>query len=163
VSVRRIAVIAPFVALVVLAAALRTAPEAARFLLVGAFAYLAVAALSLVHRSWPQDPAVLRSARRPAPRVTSLRAIDELESAVRLASSAGLQYQHNLRPVLAAIARERLEARGISWQDEPEKAEEALGTLAWRLVRPHHGPPDRDAPGATLEELEKTVRRLEEV
>jgi len=163
VTVRRVAVIAPFAALVLLAAALRAAPEAARFILVGAFAYLAVAALSFVHRSWPQDEATNRPARRPAPRVTSLRAIDDLDSAVRLARSAGLQYQHHLRPVLAAVARERLEARGISWRDEPGRAEEALGALAWRLVRPLHGPPDRDAPGVTLEEIEETVRRLEEV
>lgn len=162
-SVRRVAVIVPFAALCVLAAALHAVPEAARFILVGAFAYLAVVALSVVGRSWPQDQAVVRPPRRPTAQTTSLRAIEELDSAVRLARSAGLQYRHHLYPVLAAIARERLESRGISWEDEPEKAEEALGALAWRLVGPLHGPPDRDAPGVTLEEMEETVRSLEEV
>ncbi len=161
-TVRRIAVVVPFAALVVLAAALHAAPEAARFALVGAFAYLAVIALSLVRRTWPQGQVPVRPRRRPMEQ-TPLRAIEELDSAVRFAGSAGLQYQHHLRPVLATIARERLEARGISWQDEPEKAEKALGSRAWRLVRPLHGPPDRDAPGVTLEEIEETVRRLEEM
>jgi hypothetical protein len=161
-TVRRLALVVPFAVLVVLAAALHAAPEAARFALVGAFAYLAVVALSLLGRTWPQKQASVRPTRRLLPH-TSLRAIEELDSAVRLAQSAGVQYQHHLRPVLAAIARERLEARGISWDDEPEKAEKALGAPAWRLVRPLHGPPDRDAPGVTLEEIEETVRRLEEV
>ena len=161
-NARTVAAAAPLMALIVVAVVLRGSPEVVRLALTGAFAYLAVVALSVVRRAWSDEPRSSHGANGRT-RENPVPALAELESAIRLACSAGLQYQHRLQPVLTRIARQRLQARGISWENQPEKVEELLGTQTWELLKPREGFPDRAAPGVALTEIDKVVRRIEEV
>jgi hypothetical protein len=164
VNLRAVALIVPVVALIVIAVLFRSAPGVVHFALIGGFAYVAIVALSLVRRAWSRQPrSRFRQAQTRPPRQNLLSSLDELESAIRLARSAGLQYDHRLRPTLSRIALRRLEARGISWEREPERVEELFGARTWQLIQPLGGFPDRDAPGVPLAAIEEIVSRIEEV
>ena len=163
-NLRIVALIAPLAALVAIAVLLYRSPEVARLALIGGFAYVAIVALSLVRRAWSRRPrSGLGQERTPSTRQSLPSSLSDLESAIRLAQSAGLQYDHRLRPVLSRAALRRLEARGISWEHEPAKVEELFGVRTWQLVRPLEGFPEPASPGVPLAEIEKIVSIIEEV
>jgi len=85
----------------------------------------------------------------------------EREAALGVDGSFALHYR--LRPRLRALAVVRLATRrGISLDDEPEAAREALGPLTWELVqRDRPDPENRLADGIPVSALAEVVDSLE--
>ena len=64
--------------------------------------------------------------------------------------------------MLREIAAARLERRGMSLDSGTPEVREALGESLWEVTDPDREPPRRPArPGPGLEELERTIARLE--
>lgn len=127
----------------------------------------AVALLTLAHATRAGDPeggSPFEDAlhHRPA-RVEPLAQLDSLDRQVTLGLGNAFDLHYRLRPILRAVAEERLAVRGVSL-DDPEGARAVLGEDAWALLRPDREPPrDRFALGATPDELEALLTRLETV
>ena len=69
---------------------------------------------------------------------------------------------YRLRPVLREIAQSRLERRGVQLDSENPRVRELLGDELWALTAADREPSAyRQAPGLPLEDLERTVERLE--
>lgn len=78
------------------------------------------------------------------------------------ADSAAVEHQR-LRPLLRAVAADRLEAlHGVRMDEEPARAAALLGGQAWELLRPDRPPPaDRTAPGRGVGGLAAIVTAIE--
>jgi hypothetical protein len=64
--------------------------------------------------------------------------------------------------VLREIAGSRLERRGVPLDSESPRVRELLGDELWELTAADREPSAyRQAPGVPLEDLERTVERLE--
>jgi hypothetical protein len=88
--------------------------------------------------------------------------LDRLEREVALAASRDFDLHFRLRPVLREIAESRLERRGVRLDSESPRVRELLGDELWELTAADREPSAyRQAPGVPLEELERTVERLE--
>jgi hypothetical protein len=88
--------------------------------------------------------------------------LDRLEREVALAASRDFDLHFRLRPVLREIAGSRLERRGVPLDSESPRVRELLGDELWALTAAGREPSAyRQAPGVPLEELERTVERLE--
>lgn len=96
----------------------------------------------------PLDDAEWRRALRPT--VATQPPPEELvrlTSLVRFSAASGREVHDRLRPVLRAIATERLATRrGVDLAAQPEAARALLGEAAWELVRPDRPPPPSDRP-----------------
>jgi hypothetical protein len=70
-----------------------------------------------------------------------------------------------MRPTLREIAEYRLYDRhGVSLDEQPDRARQILGDVAWDLVRPDRDPPsNRHGPGIRPRELEDVVDKLEQL
>jgi hypothetical protein len=167
------------VIVVTLATIYRDSSRFVQAMAVAGFAYASLLVLVRARRHWPaaSRPLVPRAPRR-AP-ASGSPFIAPIESAITLSRSSWLEYDHHLRPTLYRLAAERLKARGISIEEEPEAAERLLGKKVWELVRPVGGFGERGqagaaetagrllvAPGAAgvpPEVIQEVVTRIEEV
>ena len=138
----------PTLVLAVVAAAFpgRLEPAGRAYGLVVCAAALWVAVRGLGRSYPPARP--LRPARAPrAGRPPVPRALAQLENAAALGVADPLDLHVRLRPQLRRLAEELLETRrGISLDDEPERARALLGDETWELVRRDRPPPDESAP-----------------
>jgi hypothetical protein len=88
--------------------------------------------------------------------------LDRLEREVALAASRDFDLHFRLRPVLREIAESRLERRGVQLDSGSPRVRELLGDELWELTAADREPSAyRQAPGVPLEDLERTVERLE--
>jgi len=161
---RTLLMIAPLAVVTGLAAVMRGQPTAVRVAATIGLAYVAIVALAVVRRRFPPaSHSLLRDAQTQAPEGHGQSLVNSLESTIMLSRSSVVDYRRQLRPILFRAARGRLAARGVIWEREPEKVEALLGERVSRLVGPPDGFPDRNAPGASIEEIEEIVNRIEEV
>jgi hypothetical protein len=102
----------------------------------------------------------LTQQREPIERV---RQLERLEREVTLGRQNAWDLHTRLRLTLRETAAGLLAARrGIDLEREPMRAEAALGTDAWELVRPDRPPPQhRHAPGVDAAALDSTISALE--
>jgi hypothetical protein len=87
--------------------------------------------------------------------------VERIVRAVTLASTAGDVHLH-LRPLLRAVALERLLSRGVAIDASQSPARTLLGEPLWDIVRADRPPPrDAFAPGLTAHALDALLDRLE--
>jgi hypothetical protein len=110
-----------------------------------------------------EDESLLEEAMEPEqPEPARIAELERLEREVALAASREFDLHFRLRPVLREIAESRLERRGVQLDSESPRVRELLGDDLWALTAADREPPaDRQAPGIGLEDLERTVERLE--
>ena len=132
---------------------------------VGAFGWLAVAGAAV--GGWPPSGerrfGLPRGWRR-RPRPERLRQLEELEHAVEFSLGTAFDLHFRLRPHLVRIAADRLAARGVRLEAQPDRARELLGPDLWELVRPdREAPENRAARGADLPGLRRVVDQLDAI
>ena len=110
-----------------------------------------------------EDESLLEEAMEPEqPEPARIAELDRLEREVALASSRDFDLHFRLRPVLREIAESRLERRGVQLDSESPRVRELLGDELWALTPPTASRrPTARRPGLPLEDLERTVERLE--
>lgn len=149
--------------LVVLAAHAASARTATSVYLLGlgalfVFALAATARESERRRPSPFDLAQRRlepEPRRPAD-------LTRLERLTYLGVGNAFYLHLRLRAVLREIAAARLWRRGLDLDGGGPAVEQALGPVAWQLLRPDRPVPrDRDAAGMPVRELRAVVETLE--
>lgn len=100
---------------------------------------------------------VRRAARRPA-------SLERIEWVVEAGRQRAGDVHVRVRPLLRELAAPLLRRHGVRLDAEPARARELLGEEVWEVVRPDRLlPQDRRAPGLSLDELERLVRRLEQL
>jgi hypothetical protein len=125
-------------------------------------AYALAAAIAALRRELPQTtPLRARTAKRR--REHPPETLDRLEQEVILGISGAFDLHFHLSPRLRGLAGDLLAGRrGISLEDDPDAARQAIGEEAWELVRPDRPPPeDRLARGIQPAELASVVTALE--
>jgi hypothetical protein len=98
---------------------------------------------------------------RPAqpPRIAEL---DRLEREIYMGAARSFDLHYRLRPVIREIAGGKLERRGLSLDSGSDTVRGLLGDELWELVRPDREAPwDRQSAGAGVDEIRRTVERLE--
>lgn len=115
----------------------------------------------------PSPGSPLDPARRPRPpRRAPPASLSALDRRLRLASVHAGDAHHWVRPLVRAIAADRLELRrglDLDQVDDPRVAE-VLGPVAHQLAQqPAKRPDDPFAPGISREDLEVAVRGLEAI
>ena len=96
------------------------------------------------------------------PKLARVPELDRLERELALAAGHAFDLHYRLRPVLQEIATARLRRRGLSLEGGGPAVHDLLGEELSDWTAPDRTPPeDRQAPGPGLEELERTVGRLE--
>ena len=119
---------------------------------------LTLGGIALAVLSSPLEEAMAPERREPA-RIAEL---DRLEREVELAASRDFGVHFRLRPVLREIAQSRLDRRGVRLDSESPRVRELLGDELFALTVSDREPSAyREAPGVSLEDLERTVDRLE--
>jgi hypothetical protein len=110
-----------------------------------------------------EDESQLEEAMEPEqPEPARIAELERLEREVALAASRDFDLHFRLRPVLREIAQARLERRGVLLDSENPRVRELLGDELWALTAADREPSAyRQAPGLALEDLERTVERLE--
>jgi hypothetical protein len=110
-----------------------------------------------------EDESLLEEAMEPEqPEPARIAELDRLDREVALAASRDFDLHFRLRPVLREIAQARLERRGVLLDSENPRVRELLGDELWALTAADREPSAyRQAPGLALEDLERTVERLE--
>ena len=99
--------------------------------------------------------------RRPeeTPRIAEL---DKLEREIYMGSARSFDFHYRFRPVVREIAAAKLERRGLRLDSGTDAVRAVLGEELWELARPdREGPRDRQAAGPGVEEIRRTVDRLE--
>jgi hypothetical protein len=87
---------------------------------------------------------------------------DRLEREVALAASRDFDLHFRLRPLIREIAESRLQRRGVQLDSGSPRVRELLGDELSELTAADREPSAyREAPGMPLEDLERTVDRLE--
>ena len=131
-------------------------------LTLGGFALLAVTS-ALGDVAPREDEALIEEAMEPELHEPArIAELDRLERQVALAVSRDFDLHVRLRPVLREIAESRLERRGVRLDSESPRVRELLGDELWALTAADRQPSAyRQAPGLPLEDLERTVERLE--
>lgn len=121
----------------------------------------------LVATAYPQagDQAFRAALQRSPPRVLLPESLHQLERQLTYARMSSVDLHYRLRPLLRAIAAQRLAARrNISLDEQPERAEALLPPAAWELLRPDRpAPADRHARGLDRSTLATIVAALEEI
>lgn len=86
----------------------------------------------------------------------------QIERFVTSAQHNRLEFRGRLRPILHAVAVQRLSAhRGIDVEQSPDAARAEFGERLWTLLTTSATAPDRDGPGIDLSELRALVDALE--
>lgn len=117
--------------------------------------------MSLIYPSDQSTRLIQRLLRPRRAQVERLRELEQLETAVILATSSGYESHYRLRKLLREIAAQRLERHNIEIDRDPEKVMEMLGNDLSRLMRWTAQPPERNAPGIAAADLAVFVDRLE--
>jgi hypothetical protein len=109
------------------------------------------------------DESLLEEALEPEPpEVRTIPELQRLERELTMGSTRAFDLHFRVRPVLREIAAARLERRGMALDSGSPSVQAALGDQLWELTAPDREPPDdRLAPGLGLEELDRTIARLE--
>lgn len=131
-------------------------------LLLGTLGLIVLA--SEVRRIAPSaDESLLEEALEPEPpEVRPIAELQRLDRELTMGSTRAFDLHYRLRPVLREIASARLERRGMALDSGSPSVQAALGEDLWELTAPDREPPhDRLAPGPGLEELGRTIARLE--
>jgi hypothetical protein len=156
------------VATLALVAAAVTAPgrqelELDVFVLVLGTIGLIVLAAEVGRTAPSTDESLLEEALSPAPpEVWPIADLHRLGREVTMGSTRSFDLHYRLRPVLREIAAARLEGRGMVLDSGSQSVRAALGDDLWELTDPdREPPPNRLAPGLPLEELDRTITRLE--
>lgn len=131
-------------------------------LVLGGFALLVMSS-ALGQIAPREDESLLEEALHPEPPAeVRIAELERLGREVALATSREFDLHYRLRPVLRQIAAARLERRGATLDSDSPRARELLGDELWSLTEADREPPsNRQARGIGLEELERTVERLE--
>jgi hypothetical protein len=110
-----------------------------------------------------EDESQLEEAMEPEqPEPARIAELERLEREVALASSRDFDLHFRLRPVLREIAESQLERRGVQLDSESPRVRELLGDELLELTAADREPSAyREAPGLPLEDLKRTVERLE--
>jgi hypothetical protein len=96
------------------------------------------------------------------PEVWPIAELQRLDRELTMSSTRAFDLHVRLRPILREIATARLELRGMSLDSGSSAVREALGDDLWELTAPdREAPHDRLAPGLGLEDLDRTIGRLE--
>jgi hypothetical protein len=131
-------------------------------LVLGTFGLIVL--VSEVRRIAPSaDESLLEEALDPEPpEVHPIAELQRLDRELIMGSTRAFDLHYRLRPVLREIASARLERRGMALDSGSPSVQAALGENLWELTAPDREPPhDRLAPGPGLEELDRTIARLE--
>ena len=131
-------------------------------LVLGTFGLIVLA--SEIRRIAPSaDESLLEEALEPEPpEVRPIAELQRLDRELTMGSTRAFDLHYRLRPVLREIASARLERRGMVLDSGSPSVQAALGETLWELTAPDREPPhDRLAPGLALEELDRTIARLE--
>jgi hypothetical protein len=97
-------------------------------------------------------------ARKP-PQPTRPSELVRIEREITLGASSAGHLHTRLLPLLRDAASARL---GIDFELHPERAQAALGSETWQLLRPDlPAPTDRNAPGLALRRTRGVVDQLE--
>lgn len=126
-------------------------------------AYIVLVVLGRLRQAWPPSDEKLRPGARAGRAAASVPGLERIDSALLFSKTSALGFERHLRPLLFAVALSRLKRRGIDAGRQTEQAERLLGSRAWKRITPPPERPDRDAPGASAEEIEAIVSKLEEV
>lgn len=128
-------------------------------------AYALLLAIRALRRDLPPASPLRRGAGRRDERPRPPETLARLEQEVVLGVSSTFDLHYHLRPRLRALASEQLASRrGISLEQEPERAHAVLGDEAWGLVRSERPPPDdRLARGIAPADLSRIVASLERI
>jgi hypothetical protein len=150
---------------VAVAPGLRSLFVRTELLVLGGSGLLAVTHIvSSAARPSPGSP--LDPARRPRPpRRAPPASLSALDRRLRLASVHAGDAHHWVRPLVRAIAADRLELRrglDLDHVHDPRVAE-ILGPVAHRLAQPAKRPDDPFAPGISREDLKAAVDGLEAI
>ena len=131
-------------------------------LVLGTFGLIVLA--SEVRRIAPSaKESLLEEALDPEPpEVRPIAELQRLDRELTMGSTRAFDLHYRLRPILREIAAARLERRGMALDSGSRSVQDALGEDLWELTAPQREPPDnRLAPGPGLEELDRTIARLE--
>jgi hypothetical protein len=131
-------------------------------LVLGAFGLIVLT--SEIRRLAPSaEESLLEAALEPEPpEVRPIAELQRLDRELTMGSTRAFDLHYRLRPVLREIAAARLERRGMILDSGSPSVREALGDDLWELTAPGRRPPDdRLAPGLGLEQLDRTIARLE--
>lgn len=128
----------------------------------GVFGLLALVA-GLGSIAPPEEESELEAAlEHEPPELPRVPELDRLERELALAAGRAFDLHVRLRPVLREIATARLQRRGLSLDSGSPAVRDLLGEQLWDWTAPERAAPDdRQARGPGLEELERTVERLE--
>jgi hypothetical protein len=131
-------------------------------LALGGLGLLVVASVLCLVAPREQESRLEEAMESKPPEPVRIAELDRLEREVALAASRDFDLHTRLRPVLREIAGARLERRGIELDSGSPRARELLGDELWSLTAADREvPSDRLAPGPGLDEIERTVERLE--
>jgi hypothetical protein len=117
--------------------------------------------MSLIYPSDQSTRLIQRLLRPRRVHVERLRELEQLETAVMLATSSGYESHVRLRKLFREIATQRLERHNIEIDRDPEKVLAILGTDLSRLIKWTAQPPERNAPGIAAADVAVFVDRLE--
>lgn len=117
--------------------------------------------MSLIYPSDQSARLIRRMLRPRRVQVERLRELEQLETAVILATSSGYESHYRLRKLLREIATQRLERHNIAIDRDPEKVVGILGHDLSRLIRWTAQPPERNAPGIATADIAVFVDHLE--
>ena len=149
-------------ATIALLAARMISPGRQELELDGTFGLIVLA--SEIRRIAPSpSESLLEEALEPEPpEVQPIAELHRLDRELTMGSTRAFDLHYRLRPVLREIAAARLERRGLNLDSGSPAVREALGESLWEVTDPDREPPhDRLAPGPGLEELDRTIARLE--
>ena len=135
------------------------------YALVLAAAALAIALASL-RRAYPRTrPLRPRSRDRNIEAPPGLDVLARFEQEAALGIAGSFDLHHRLRPRLRRLASELLASRrGVSLDQDPERARGLLGDATWELVRADRpAPEDRQARGIPISDLRTVVESLERI
>jgi hypothetical protein len=109
------------------------------------------------------DESLLDEALEPEPpEVAPIAELHRLDRELAMSATRAFDLHLRVRPILREIAAARLERRGLTLDSGSPAVRELLGDELWDLTAPGREPPsDRLAPGPGLEELDRTIARLE--
>ena len=97
-----------------------------------------------------------------SPRREQVAELERLDRVLVMSSTSAFDTHHRLRPLVRALAAERLQSHhGVDLEDEPERVRDLVGDELWELLRPDRELGRRSGPGLPLAETTRAVEDLE--
>jgi len=137
--------------------------QAARIYALVVCAVVLAFAVGSLREAFPQTDRHRQPRKTRDRRADPPRSLGQLENEVTMSVGDALDFHYRFRPHVRLIAAGLLEGRrGVTLDEEPERARHLLGDEAWDLVRADRpAPADRHGPGLPSEALERVVLSLE--